>query len=150
MSDSVADSTTSLVVSVEDNPADVRLIEEGIAAVDGDIDLRVYNNGRTAIERLTGDGGVPTEPIDLLLLDLNIPDKSGLEILRLLRGDSQFDSVPIVAVSSSQNPEDVRRVYEESANAYVTKPADPDEFIQSVAAAVRFWIPSTPNPHDDD
>jgi CheY-like chemotaxis protein len=132
---------TPLVVSVEDNPADVRLIEEGVAAVDRDIDFRVYNNGRNAIEQLTGDGGVPAESVQLVLLDLNIPGKSGLEILRYLRKDSELDAVPILTVSSSENPDDIRRVYESSANAYLTKPTDPDEFIQMITAVVRFWMP---------
>lgn len=142
--------TTRIVVSVEDNPGDVRLIQEGVAAVDADIDLRVYNNGQTAIEALIGDEAVIAEPVDLVLIDLNIPGRSGLEILRLLRGDPQFESVPIVAVSSSENPEDIQRVYEESANAYVTKPADPDEFIESIAAVVRFWIPALTNAPTND
>ncbi len=138
MSDS--DTPTAVVVSVEDNPADVRLLEEGVAAVDADIDLRVYNNGRTAVERLVNGENVIDEPVGLVLLDLNVPGKSGLEILQELRGDSAFDGAPIVVVSSSTNPEDIRRVYEAAANAYLTKPSDPDEFIQTIAAAVQFWI----------
>lgn len=134
---------TPLVVSVEDNPADVRLIEEGVAAVDRDIDFRVYNNGRNAIEQLTGDGGVPAESVQLVLLDLNIPGKSGLEILRYLRKDPELDAVPVLTVSSSENPDDIRRIYEASANAYLAKPTDPDEFIQMITAAVRFWMPPT-------
>jgi len=134
------DTPTAVVVSVEDNPADVRLLEEGVAAVDADIDLRVYNNGRTAVERLVNGENVVDEPVGLVLLDLNIPGKSGLEILRELRGDSAFDGAPIVVVSSSTNPEDIRRVYEATANAYLTKPSDPDEFIRTIAAAVQFWI----------
>jgi len=145
-----ADTTTPLVVSVEDNPADVRLLEEGVATVDGDIEVRVFNNGQTATQHLIGDERMATEPIDLVFLDLNIPGKSGLEILRHLRGDPQFDTVPIVVVSSSDNPEDIQRVYEESANSYVTKPADPDDFIQSIAAAVRFWMPETTNTSTHD
>jgi Response regulators consisting of a CheY-like receiver domain and a winged-helix DNA-binding domain len=142
--------TTPLVVSVEDNPADVHLIEEGVDNVDGDVELRVFNNGQRAVEELTGDGDVPVESIQLVLLDLNIPGKSGLEILRLLREDQRYDAVPIVLVSSSENPEDVRRSYDASANAYLTKPTDPDEFIQAIAAAMRFWIPTltTTNTHD--
>lgn len=141
---------TPLVVSVEDNPADVRLIEEGVAAVGGAVELRVYNNGQRAVEALTGDGEVPAESVNLVLLDLNLPGKSGLEILRLLRDDPQFNCVPVVTVSSSENPDDIRRVYDASANAYLTKPSDPDEFIQAIAAAVRFWIPSvTTSPTDD-
>ena len=134
--------STPVVVSVEDNPADVRLIKEGVATVGADVELRVYNNGKRAVEELTGSNGVPVESVNLVLLDLNVPGKSGLEILHLLREDPQFDTVPILTVSSSENPEDIRRVYDASANAYLTKPPDPDEFIQAIAAAVRFWIPA--------
>jgi CheY-like chemotaxis protein len=138
VSESSAD--TPLVVSVEDNPADVRLIEEGISTVGGDITLHVFNNGQTAVEQLIGAGDIPIESIDLVFLDLNIPGKSGLEILRRLREDTQFDTVPIVTVSSSENPEDISRVYGAAGNAYIKKPTDPDTFIQKIAAAVRFWI----------
>lgn len=142
--------STPLVVSVEDNPADVRLIEEGVATVGCDVELRVYNNGQRAVEALTGDGEVPKESVKLVLLDLNLPGRSGLEILRALRDDPRFNGVPILTVSSSENPEDIRRIYDASANAYLTKPSDPDEFIQAIAAAVRFWIPSvTTSPTDD-
>jgi CheY-like chemotaxis protein len=141
--------STPLVVSVEDNPADARLIEEGVATVGTDIDFRVYNNGQTATDRLTGDDGQDIESIDLVFLDINTPGKSGLEILRLLRGASQFDVVPIVTVSSSENPDDIQRVYDAAANAYLTKPTDPDEFIQTIAAAVRFWIPALDTPTND-
>jgi CheY-like chemotaxis protein len=140
----------ALVVSVEDNPADVRLIEEGVSAAGDDIELRVFNNGQRAVEQLLGDGGVSVEAISLVLLDMNIPGKSGLEILQLLRDDPQFDVVPVVTVSSSENPEDIRRVYDASANAYLTKPSDPDEFIQAIAAAVRFWIPSVATASTND
>jgi len=139
-----------LVVSVEDNPADVRLIEDGVSAADDDTELRVFNNGQRAVEQLLGDGGVSVDAISLVLLDLNTPGKSGLEILRLLRDDPQFDVVPVVTVSSSENPEDIRRVYDASANAYLTKPSDPDEFIQAIAAAVRFWIPSVATASTND
>lgn len=135
--------STAIVVSVEDNPADTRLIKEGIRAVDSDVELRVYSNGQNAVDRLLGDGERSPARIDLLLLDINLPGKSGLEILRLLNGEPQYNGVPIVAVSSSKNPEDIQRVYEASANAFLSKPSDPDEFIQTIAAAVRFWIPSS-------
>jgi len=138
-----------LVVSVEDNPADVRLIKEGVIAAGDAIEFRVFNNGQRAVEQLLG-GGVSVDAISLVLLDLNIPGKSGLEILRLLRDDPQFDVVPVVTVSSSENPEDIRRVYDASANAYLTKPSDPDEFIQAIADAVRVWIPSVATASTND
>jgi len=129
------------VVSIEDNPGDIRLIEEAITAVDSDIELVQYSNGQRALTEFTEAAERPSEQFDLLLLDMNIPGKSGLEILQWLRGECSDDALPVAVVSSSENPEDIRRVYEESANAYIKKPADPDEFIERIAGAVRFWVP---------
>lgn len=146
----MSESDAGLVVSVEDNPGDARLIEEGIEAVDAVVDLRVFTGGKAAMQALPGDGGISPESVNLVLLDINIPGLSGIELLQHLRGDAQYDDVPIVALSSSTNPEDVRRVYEAAGNAYLTKPSDPDEFIQTVADAVRFWMPTPAGAHSND
>jgi len=146
----MSESDTVLVVSVEDNPGDARLIEEGIGAANADVDLRVFTNGKAAMETLTGDGGVPPESVNLVLLDINTPGLSGIELLRRLRGTTQYGDVPVVTLSSSTSPEDIKHVYEAGGNAYLTKPTDPDEFIQTVADAVRFWIPTQTGAHSDD
>jgi CheY-like chemotaxis protein len=86
----------------------------------------------------------------LILLDLNLPGKSGVDVLQTVRDESRFSSVPVVVVSSSENPDDIRRVYERSANAYVTKPTDPDEYIQMIVATVRFWIATVNTQTTDD
>lgn len=140
---SEANAMAPRIVSIEDNPGDIRLIEEAISTVDGDIELVQYSNATDALAALTASDDTAGLDVDLLLLDMNIPGKSGLEILTQLRTESSTDSLPIVVVSSSENPEDIRRVYEESANAYIKKPADPDEFIQRIRDAVRFWVPAT-------
>lgn len=138
-------SATSLprVVAVEDNPGDVRLVEEGVAAAATGVDLRVIKSGREAIERLTSlDAGDSGEHPDLILLDLNLPGRSGFDVLRPVRTETDFRDVPVVVVSSSQNQDDITRVYELSGNAYVTKPSDPDDYIEMIAAIVDFWIDS--------
>lgn len=138
------------VLAVEDNPGDVRLLKEGVATTDVPVDLTVCNNGSTAVEWLTGEECVGRDEPQLILLDLNVPGKSGYEVLQTVRNDTRFNDVPVVVVSSSQNPDDVQRVYEESANAYLTKPADPDEYIRMIAAAIRFWLPAANIPATDD
>lgn len=134
---------TPRVVSVEDNPGDMRLIEEGVAAVDSDIELVQYSNGTEALAALTEPEERLCDRVDFLLLDMNVPGKSGLDILRRIREDEPADDLPIVLLSSSQNSEDIRRGYESGANAYITKPTDPDEFIRRIVAAIRFWLPLT-------
>jgi len=130
------------VYTIEDNPADVRLVEEGIDAAGTEIDLQVINNGRRAIDQLTGVETDERHP-DLVLLDLNLPDKSGFEVLTAIRAETAFREVPVVVVSSSDNSADIKQAYDAAANAYVMKPADPDKYIQMVDSVVDFWITNT-------
>ncbi|MDB2265055.1 response regulator [Halorubrum ezzemoulense] len=141
MSDCSAASLPRVVV-VEDNPGDVRLVEDGVAAA-AELDLQIIKSGRAAIERLTSlDGGDQREHPDLILLDLNLPGRSGFDVLRAVRTETDFRDVPVVVVSSSRNRDDIARVYELSGNAYVTKPSDPDDYIEMIAAVVDFWVES--------
>lgn len=131
------------VVAVEDNPGDVRLVEDGVAAVATELNLQITKTGQAAIEQLTSfNAGDPREHPDLILLDLNLPGKSGFDVLRAVRTETDFRDVPVVVVSSSQNRDDITRVYELSGNAYVTKPSDPDDYIEMIAAIIDFWIES--------
>lgn len=148
MSESVQRQAVPTVLAVEDNPGDIRLIEEGIEASGRDVELHVSRDGTRAIEWLAAEA--TEENLDLVLLDLNLSGKSGFEVLQAVRDEPRFDSTPIVVVSSSEDPTDVRRVYERSASGYVTKPTDPDEYIRMIVAAVDFWIFAvTSQPIDD-
>jgi len=132
------------VVAVEDNPADVRLIEEGVAAAGVELALTVYNSGRTAADQFRAiDAETPADHADLILLDLNLPGASGLELLTLVRTETPFPGVPVVIISSSESRDD--RAYEHAANAYVTKPTDPDNYIDMIDATIEFWITTATN-----
>lgn len=143
MSDPATGPDAPRVVSVEDNPGDIRLIEAGVTAADTGIDLVQHDTGPRALAALTDPDGGVSDRLALLLLDMNLPGLSGLEILRRIREEYPRDALPVVVVSSLENPDDIRRIYEASANAYIQKPADPDEFIRRIAGAVRFWVTGT-------
>lgn len=141
MSRVTTDADVPRLVAIEDNPADVRLLEEGVDAAGIELDLQVINSGQQAVEQLTAVAAdSPENHPNLILLDLNLPGKSGLEVLATVRNETVFQDVPVVVVSSSENVDDINRVYELSANAYVTKPADPDDYIGMIGATVDFWI----------
>lgn len=138
-------------VVVEDNPADVRLVKEGVDAAGIELDLQVINSGRRAIDRFTAvDSDAPPERPGLILLDLNLPSESGFEVLKTIRSETGFQHVPVVVVSSSRNPDDVTRVYELSGNAYVTKPVDPDDYIEMITAIIHFWLAPVSRPRTND
>lgn len=141
MSDTTVQTPAAVLVAIEDNPADVHLVKEGVDAATEGVDLAVINSGQRAIAQLTATDGEPREP-DLILLDLNLPGKSGFEVLEAVRADSDRRSLPVVVVSSSRNGDDIRRAYELGANAYVVKPDDPDEYIRLIETIVNFWLPT--------
>ena len=146
----ISESSTPRIVVIEDNPADVRMVKEGIDATDIEVTVTVINSGRQAAERLTAiEADRPEKHPNLILLDLNLPGRSGFDILELIREETAFPDVPVVVVSSSENREDINRVYEQSANAYVMKPTDPDDYIRMIDATVDFWIATaTPSTND--
>ena len=105
------------VLLVEDNSANVRLVEKSLAHFKHAA-LRVATTGQHGIE------AAKAEPPDLVLLDLNLPDMTGLEVLRALRADPRTENVPIVVTSADASPSQVDRLLQAGAADYLTKPID--------------------------
>ena len=129
------------ILLVEDNPGDVRLTKE--AFEDGCIanTLHVVTDGDEALDFLYQRGDHADDPRpDVVLLDLNLPRTNGDEVLAQIRNDDDFPHLPVIVLTSSRAEEDVARSYELDANAYLTKPVDPDEFIQAVRRFKAFWL----------
>jgi chemotaxis family two-component system response regulator Rcp1 len=126
---------TVVLLIVEDSPSDLALtkhaLEESgmpltlVAARDGEEAMAVLREGR---------------PPDLILLDLNLPRKSGLEVLTELAGDAELRRIPVVVPSSSAAQKDVTEAYDRNANAYLVKSLDLDEFVGAVQTLRRFWF----------
>lgn len=151
MNKPVVDQSVPHVFAIEDNPADVRLVKEGVDAADIELTLRVLNSGQQAADQLMSiDAESPEDHPDLILIDLNLPGKSGFDLLEVVRNESAFENAPVVIVSSSENSDDINRSYELSANAYVTKPSDPDEYIEMIDATVNFWIATATQPASNE
>jgi CheY-like chemotaxis protein len=129
------------ILLIEDNPGDVRLIQEALQ--DGKLLNRVatVTDGQKALAYLRKEGSYAqaTRP-DLILLDLNIPRKDGREVLAEIKADPHLRSIPVVIVTSSQAEEDILRSYNTHANCYVTKPVDLEKFVSVVRAIEEFWV----------
>jgi two-component system response regulator len=78
--------------------------------------------------------------VDLILLDLNLPDISGFEVLRRLRAEPKTRSVPVVVLTSSQERDDVRRAYECGANSFVTKSQNPESMFRQLRLLPVYWL----------
>lgn len=129
------------VFAVEDNPADVRLMREGVKTTGIEIELTVFTTGSVAVEEFSAlNPDTPAEHPDLILLDLNLSNRSGFDLLEFVRTESAFQDAPVVIVSASEEPADIDQSYELAAYGYIKKPIDPDEHIRIIGATVDFWV----------
>jgi two-component system, chemotaxis family, response regulator Rcp1 len=128
------------VLLIEDNEGDVALIRQGCTTSPRPVDLQVMQDGAEALDFLFRRG-THTQVLtpDLILLDLQLPQKTGFEILQELEQDPDLKFLPVVVVTGSNNKADVNRCYELGANAYVVKPSDPGQYIAFVQAIIEFW-----------
>lgn len=126
------------ILLIEDNLADVVLTEEAFAAGGVDHRLRVANDGDAALDLLRRAAGEDDLP-DLVLLDVNLPGRTGHEVLSAIKADGALGRLPVLMLSSSALDTDVRRSYELHSSCYVTKPSDLDGYLDTVAAVERFW-----------
>jgi CheY-like chemotaxis protein len=128
------------VLLIEDDPGDVLLVREAFAEGELSNELEVVGDGVEAMRYVRGEGGYAgrTRP-DLILLDLNLPRKSGAEVLAEIKTDPALATIPVVVLTTSQAREDVLGAYRDHANAYVTKPVDFARFREIVQRIDEFF-----------
>ena len=128
------------VLLVEDDPGDVLIAREALAAGRLSTDLHVVTDGVYAMSylRQTDEFVDATRP-DLILLDLNLPRKSGHEVLAEVKQDPELRRIPVVVLTTSLAQEDVAKSYDLHASVHVSKPADFDEFTEVVRQIDDFF-----------
>ena len=129
------------VLLVEDNEADVRLTREALREAGDGVRLSAVGDGEQALAYLRREGGFAEAPRpDLVLLDLNLPRKNGLEVLDELRADPSLAPIPVIMLTSSAARSDVEAAYARGANAFVVKPLELDAFMDLIGAIRGFWL----------
>ena len=137
----VAEGRPARVLLVEDNEADVRLTREALREAGEDVRLAAVADGEQALEYLRREGGYAEAPRpDLVLLDLNLPRKNGLEVLDEMRADERLVCIPVIVLTSSAARPDVEASYARGANAFVVKPQDLDAFMDLIGAIRSLWL----------
>ncbi len=129
------------ILLVEDNPGDVRLTREALREAKVRNEMSVAMDGEEAIAFLRREGKFEgaLRP-DVVMLDLNLPKKSGLEVLKEVKSDKELMRIPIVVVTSSEAELDIVKSYNLHANCFVTKPVDLSKFLEVVKAVENFWL----------
>lgn len=132
------------ILLVEDNPNDVELAlyvfrRNGIADR-----VRVVGDGEEALEFLQCRGNFAgrfrSEGPAIVLLDLKLPRVDGFQFLQRMRSDERLRTIPVIILSTSNEPSDIIRSYALGANSYIVKPVEFERFVDAVRNIVRYWL----------
>jgi two-component system response regulator len=129
------------ILLVEDNPGDVELTEDALRKSKVATRVSVVGDGEDAMDYLNHRGGYENDPTpDLVLLDLNLPRKDGMEVLREMREDPNLKHIPVVILTTSEAERDILAGYRLGANCFISKPVDLTEFRMVVESIDDFWF----------
>ena len=118
------------ILMAEDNEGDVLLTREAFAEAKIVTHFSVVKDGKEAIDFLACQGKYEHESMpDLLLLDVNLPRKNGHEVLQYVKGDAHLQHIPVVMLSTSSSPKDIKLALTNQARCFLTKPINMSEFL---------------------
>ncbi len=137
------------IVLVEDNPADAMMLQTALRQAGAPTEVTLLTDGAKAVDYFCGESSQDTRRCDLLLLDLNLPKVSGIEVLEQVRACEYYKCLPVVVMSGSSASAEVRRCYEAGANSYICKPTHLDEIFAKVAQFVSYWSKCVELPQKD-
>jgi CheY-like chemotaxis protein len=135
-------STLGRILIVEDDPNDVELTLTALEEYNLANEVVVTRDGEEALDYLYCRGNFKARSNDnpaVLLLDLKLPERDGLEVLRQIKSDEKLKMIPVVVLTSSHEEKDVVASYKLGVNAYVVKPVDFHEFVNAVKELGIFW-----------
>ena len=132
------------ILLVEDNPADVEITLEAFRRSHKGNRVSVCRDGEEALEFLFQRGryaraGSAARP-DLVLMDLNLPRKSGAEVIEQLKTSDHLKDIPVVVLTTSDRDEDVQRCYRIGANNYLIKPVQFDDCVKLISDIQQYWL----------
>jgi two-component system, chemotaxis family, response regulator Rcp1 len=128
------------VLIIENDPAAARLTKEAFreaGLLEGVVSIP---DGDEALAYLQREGAHASKPHpDIIFLDLHLPRKSGLEVLKHIKEDVRLRRTPVVVVSGSEDPHEVREAYDLHASCYIRKPDDLHQFLRFIQICFEFW-----------
>lgn len=133
-----------VILLADDDPDDRLLVQHALRTAFPDAELRQVEDGEALMDYLLRRGafaapGAAPRPV-LILLDLNMPRKTGHEALREIKAHRHLRSIPVLIFSTSTENRDVVDSYDGGANAYLTKPERFDELVSMLQRMSRFWF----------
>ncbi|HBF31219.1 response regulator [Rhizobium sp.] len=123
------------IVMIEDDEGHARLIEKNVRRAGVGNEIVPFTDGASALDFILGKDRSGESSIDrylLVLLDLNLPDMQGTEILELVKSNQHTKRLPIVILTTTDDEQEIQRCYDLGANVYITKPVDYDGFANAI------------------
>lgn len=130
------------IVMIEDDEGHARLIERNIRRAGVNNELIPFTNGSSALEFLLGadgSGEVSAGRQLLVLLDLNLPDMTGISILEKIKNNRHVKRSPVIVLTTTDDAREIQRCYDLGANVYITKPVDYDNFANAIRQLGLFF-----------
>jgi DNA-binding response OmpR family regulator len=134
--------TAVSIIMIEDDQGHSRLIEKNIRRAGVNNELIGFSDGASALSYLLGadgSGDVSARRQLLILLDLNLPDMSGIDILARIKGNTHLKRSPVVILTTTDDSREIQRCYDLGANVYITKPVDYDGFANAIRQLGLFF-----------
>ena len=130
------------IVMIEDDEGHARLIEKNVRRAGVHNEIIPFTNGTSALEFILGkdmSGTVSADRYLLILLDLNLPDMSGTEILQHIKENPFTKRLPVVILTTTDDAREIQRCYDLGANVYITKPVDYEGFANAIRQLGLFF-----------
>ncbi len=130
------------IIMVEDDEGHARLIERNIRRSGVNNEIIPFSNGTEALDYLFGSDGSGLKHKGkalLILLDLNLPDMTGIDILRRVKENKYLKSAPVVILTTTDDLQEIKRCYELGCNVYITKPVNYDSFANAIRQLGLFF-----------
>jgi CheY-like chemotaxis protein len=130
--------TPVTIIMIEDDEGHARLIERNIRRSGVNNAIVAFTNGNDAMAYLLSSDARKGEPM-LILLDLNLPDMTGTEILRRVKETPHLKSTPVVVLTTTDDAQEIKRCYELGCNVYITKPVNYENFANAIRQLGLFF-----------
>jgi DNA-binding response OmpR family regulator len=130
------------IVMVEDDEGHARLIEKNVRRAGVNNQIIPFANGNSALDFILGEdrsGAVSEGRYLLILLDLNLPDMSGIDILEKVKANTHTKRLPVIILTTTDDEREIQRCYDLGANVYITKPVDYDSFAHAIRQLGLFF-----------
>ena len=129
------------ILIVEDNDADVNLTRAALQDATIANEIHTVGDGEQAIAFLKREGTYANAPHpDLILLDLNLPNKNGFEVLAEMKADPALKTIPVIVFSGSDEESDIAKAYNLQIAAYLVKPTNVDGYFSAIRAVKELWF----------